>query len=73
MAVENGIILELADDVNTLIARYPTFEVFDLEGRTVLPGLIDAHVHMIGEGIVLLRAQLMYSESVAEVIERLQT
>jgi predicted amidohydrolase YtcJ len=44
----------------------------DARGRTVVPGLIDAHGHVLGLGHSLLRADLVGAASKAEVVERLQ-
>ena len=44
----------------------------DAQGRTVVPGLIDAHGHLMGLGHSLLRADLVGAASKAEVVERLQ-
>lgn len=45
IAVSGNIIAALGD-ADSLTARYPDAEVSDLNGRTVIPGLIDSHAHM---------------------------
>ncbi|MCH3907081.1 MAG: amidohydrolase family protein [Sphaerochaeta sp.] len=35
---------------NNLSVTLPGLQVIDLEGRDVIPGLIDQHVHIIGGG-----------------------
>ncbi len=47
-------------------------EVIDAAGRTVVPGLIDAHGHLMGLGLSLMRADLRGAASKEEVIERLR-
>lgn len=51
--------------------------VLDLEGRTVIPGMIDAHVHLLGLGqglrTVDLRGSSSYDEVIARVVERAKT
>jgi predicted amidohydrolase YtcJ len=47
-------------------------EAIDAGGRTVVPGLIDAHGHLMGLGYALLRADLVDAASKQEVIERLR-
>ncbi|QOC23689.1 amidohydrolase [Wenzhouxiangella sp. AB-CW3] len=51
---------------------HPDLEPTDLDGRVVLPGLIDAHGHVMGLGLARLQADLVGADSVDEVIERLQ-
>ncbi|UCD44797.1 MAG: amidohydrolase [Candidatus Bathyarchaeota archaeon] len=44
--------------------------VIDASGRTVLPGLIDAHMHFMGLGIKMIRAvDLSDTKSIAEALE----
>jgi predicted amidohydrolase YtcJ len=43
-----------------------------MDGRTVVPGLIDAHAHLLGLGEALLQADLVGTASVDEVVERLR-
>jgi hypothetical protein len=52
--------------------RYPDIHGLDAGGHTVVPGLIDAHGHVLGLGTSLLQADLVGTRSVAEVIARVQ-
>ncbi|UCG57200.1 MAG: amidohydrolase [Phycisphaerales bacterium] len=45
MAVRGNRIVRVGDDKNILQLRGPDTEVLDLDGKMVLPGLIDSHVH----------------------------
>jgi predicted amidohydrolase YtcJ len=47
-------------------------EEINLFGRTMLPGLIDSHMHLIGHGLKLLRLDLSHMQSAEEVKEALQ-
>ena len=47
-------------------------QVRDLSGATIIPGLIDAHGHIMGLGYSLLRVDLVGAKSKSEVLERLQ-
>jgi len=53
-------------------AQYPQAIQHDLQGRTVLPGLTDAHAHFLGLARTLTTADLVDTKSVEEVIQRLQ-
>src|SRR5260370_26800356 len=46
VAIRSGTIVAVGPDSSVLRAeRGPKTELIDLHGRTVLPGLVDAHVH----------------------------
>lgn len=55
-----------------LLARYPDAVRIDAAGKTVIPGLIDAHGHVMGLGYALMRADLVDAQDKAEVIGRLR-
>jgi predicted amidohydrolase YtcJ len=46
--------------------------VVDLAGQPVLPGLIDAHAHLMNEGTKQLNADLMGTKTIADVVAKLQ-
>lgn len=58
-----------SDDVR---AKYPAAETIDLGGHAVIPGLIDAHGHVMGLGLARLNADLVGAASRAEIVERLR-
>ena len=55
-----------------LLEAYPDAEHLDANGQTVVPGLIDAHVHLMGLGTSLLQANLVGAQSKEETLERLK-
>lgn len=55
-----------------LRARYPDARRVDAAGKTVIPGLIDAHGHVMGLGYALMRADLVDARDKADVIARLR-
>ncbi|WP_456425991.1 amidohydrolase [Rhodocaloribacter sp.] len=71
MAVEDGrIVMVGAED--EVLAAHPDAARLDAEGRAVVPGLIDAHVHLMGLGVSMMQADLVGTASKEEVIERLE-
>ncbi len=65
-----GKILAVGDH-SSLAETYPSARSLSLSGKTVIPGFIDAHAHVMGLGQSLMTADLMDSQSVSEVLERL--
>lgn len=71
-AVLKGKIVEIGttDQIND---RYKSDSVLDLQGKTVLPGLIDAHCHFKGFAEGLIRwVDLKGTKSFDEVLERIR-
>ena len=54
-------------------ARPAAANVVDLGGKTVLPGLIDAHGHVMGLGFAAIQLDLTGSRSLDDLKERLRT
>ena len=71
LAVEDGRVAAVGSDAE-LLARYPDWPRVDAEGRTVVPGLIDAHAHLMGLGQYLTQVDLVGTASKAEVIARVR-
>ena len=55
-----------------LAKRYPGAHRHEAPGATVVPGLVDAHAHLMNLGFALLRADLVDAQSKDEVIARLK-
>src|SRR5215813_1709153 len=70
----SGTILAVGDDAAIRALAGPLTETLDLRGRTVLPGFIDAHTHLVGYAqarlSVNLRDTRSEEEAVAHVRER---
>ena len=59
VAVRDGLITFVGSETDALSIRGPDTTVHDLEGRTMLPGFIDAHGHLKNVGFQSLAADLL--------------
>ncbi|MEM0961999.1 MAG: amidohydrolase [Bacteroidota bacterium] len=69
-AVEDGRFVAVGSEAE-ILDQYTDWPRLDLDGHTVVPGLIDAHAHLMGLGEALLSADLVGTASKAEIVERL--
>ena len=70
---ENGRITFVGSTADALMRAPAGAQRLDLKGRTVLPGLTDAHAHLSGIGFRELEFDLEGTASVAELQARLKT
>ena len=68
---EDGRIVGVGD-ADALAKQHPGAARVDAKGKVVVPGLIDAHAHVLGLGLALLRADLVGAASKDEVLARLR-
>ena len=72
-AVEGGRILAVGGQDEVLAYKGPQTQVVDLQGKRVLPGLIDAHTHAVIGGLAALSPNLQDEElDIATVRRRVQ-
>ncbi|MDM5156814.1 amidohydrolase [Bacillus sp. DX1.1] len=73
--VEDGVIIDTGNK-GDLERRYQPEKVQRLEGKTMIPGLVDSHMHLIGHGERLLRLDVSsctsYQEMLVLVAERVK-
>ena len=73
-AVREGRIAFVGSERGALALAGPKTQRLDLGGQTVLPGIVDAHAHLLGLGQALRTVDLVgtrsYEEIVARVVER---
>jgi len=68
---EEGEIVSLGDS-EPMIRTFPGARRVDLEGKMVLPGLIDSHGHLAGLALSYTQANLAGTKSKVEVMSRLR-
>jgi predicted amidohydrolase YtcJ len=69
LAVREGKVLRVGTDADVMSARGPRTEVIDLGGKTVLPGLIDSHVHATSAAMTEFDHPIPDMETVRDVLD----
>ncbi len=59
VSVQGGRILSVGSTEDVLKTRGPATKLVDLQGRTLLPGFVDAHGHVMGGGLQALAANIL--------------
>jgi len=72
MAISEGKIIAVGSD-EYILSKYNADKKIDLDGKNVYPGFIDPHSHFINYSKNFLRADLVDSDSMEEVVNRLKT
>ena len=67
VAIRDGRFLAVGDDAAIAGHIGPNTQVIELAGKTVVPGLIDSHLHQLFAGLNGPAVQLLGSRTVAEV------
>ena len=70
-AIKDGLFYDVGK--NDILNKYYTKESLDLNGSTILPGLIDAHCHFYGLGLNQQVIDLVGTKSFEEIILRLKS
>jgi len=71
MAIRGGRVQFVGSARGALAMRGPQTRVLDAAGATIIPGIADAHVHLLGLGMALRAVNLVGARSYEEVIERI--
>jgi hypothetical protein len=71
IAVRDGRIVEVGSDKQIRKHVCSGTKVIECEGRTIVPGLVDCHVHMLDFGFFLQNLNLRDAKSIKEVQEKL--
>ncbi len=73
LAVRDGKIVALGDTPKIRALAGPATRVIDLNGRTVIPGLIDSHIHAIRAGLTYATEVHWFGvRTLAEALDRLR-
>lgn len=68
-AVKDGKFLEIGT-TNALKEKYQADTIIDVQGKTIVPGFIDAHCHFYGLGLQQNRVDLTQTKSFDDVVKR---
>jgi len=71
LAFDHGRVLEAGDDA-ALALKHPDAKRVDAHGKTLLPGLIDAHGHVLDLGLESTQIQLAGTTSLAQAQQRIR-
>ncbi len=71
-AVKNARIIAVGTSKD-ILKKYNAAKVFDAAGKTILPGLIDAHAHFYGYGSTLQTVNLVGTKSWDDILDKCQT
>jgi predicted amidohydrolase YtcJ len=73
VAVRGDRIAWVGEEAGVTAQVGPATEVVDLDGRLLLPGIIEAHAHFLGVGSAKLGVDLSGTRSWEEVVDRVRT
>jgi predicted amidohydrolase YtcJ len=69
IAIRDGKVLAVGTDKDMLRLKTSSTKLVNLQGRTVIPGIIDSHNHPTGQGMKLFWADLSKPTSIAGIVE----
>jgi predicted amidohydrolase YtcJ len=72
LAVRDGRFVFVGSDAEARALAYGTTRIIDLHGATVVPGIVDAHAHLLGLGNMLSEVNVVGATSYQEVIDRVK-
>ena len=70
VAVRGDRIVFVGSAYEAALLRGPATRVFDVAGKTVIPGMIDSHGHLTGLGAALRTVDVVATKSLDEIVER---
>jgi len=73
VAIKNGVIISVGSDKGADVVIGPHTRVIDLDGKLMLPGFHDVHVHLYDGGMQSLQCDLWTCRTPVEVMDRIRT
>lgn len=73
MSIRDGRVVQVGTNDQITASRGPQTEVIDLQGQTILPGLIDSHVHPADASMVEFDHPVPEMRSVEDVLDYLRS
>lgn len=70
LAIKDGHVQYVGSEGEALALRGPSTRMLDARGNTLIPGIVDAHAHLLGLGLSLANVNLADTRSYDEVIRR---
>ena len=70
LAVRDGRVQFVGSEREALALRGPSTRMVDADGKTIVPGIVDAHAHLLGLGFTLADVQLFDTRSYEQVVQR---
>lgn len=70
VGIKNGKIEKVGTVDEVLKLKEEDTKVYDLKGKTVLPGFNDSHMHLLNYGFTLTQADFTGSDSIEDLIDR---
>ena len=68
VAIKNGVILRVGGNEEILSLRTPETRIIDLQGKLLLPGFNDSHIHLLSYGYSLEKVSLGTANCVEDLI-----
>lgn len=72
VAVDSGKILRLGNDSEILPLKGSQTKLVDLNGKLLLPGFNDSHMHLLSYGSSLVKANLIGTTSIEHLVEQMK-
>jgi predicted amidohydrolase YtcJ len=72
IAIANDRIVAVGSDAEIGAICLPGAQTLDLNGAFVVPGMIDAHLHLMWTGLAMMRVDIFEAPSVSTVVERVR-